>query len=105
MPVSRRVRRAQHPSNGAVTRPGDLFASGTVSGPTPGEYGSLIEATWRGQEPLLLDDGSERAWLADGDTVTLSGWCGGVDGQPLIDFGHAVGTVQPASHLAIFGGP
>ena len=86
-------------SNGAVTRPGDLFASGTVSGPTPGEYGSMIEATWRGRDPLLLDDGTERAWLADGDTVTLSGWCGGVDDQPRIDFGQAVGTVRRAVHV------
>ena len=91
-------------SNGAVTRPGDLFASGTVSGPTPGEYGSMIEATWRGQEPLLLDDGTERAWLDDGDTVTLSGWCAGVDGRSRIDFGHAVGTIQPAPDHPISGG-
>ncbi|MEO6989474.1 MAG: fumarylacetoacetase [Aquihabitans sp.] len=91
-------------SNGAITRPGDLFASGTVSGPTPGECGSMIEATWRGRDPLLLDDGTERAWLNDGDTVTMSGWCGGVDDQPRIDFGHAVGTVQPANRPVVTGG-
>ena len=54
--------------NGATTRAGDLFASGTVSGPTPSERGSLIEQ---------IADGTADAYLADGDTVTLRGWCGG----------------------------
>ena len=60
-------------SNGATIRTGDLIASGTVSGPGRGERGSLIEATWNGAEPIRLDDGSERCWLADGDEVRLSG--------------------------------
>lgn len=83
-------------ANGATTRPGDLFATGTVSGPGAGQHGSLIEATERGARPLRLDDGTERAWLLDGDTVTLTGWAGGRGGSPRIGFGEASGTVAPA---------
>ena len=79
--------------NGAVVRPGDLFASGTVSGPTSGSEGSLIELAWRGERPITLADGSERSFLADGDTVVLRGWCGGDDGRPRIGFGECEGTV------------
>ena len=79
-------------SNGAVVRPGDLFASGTVSGSQPGTYGSLLELTRGGVEPLELDDGSVRTFLEDGDTVELRGWCEG-DGLPRIGFGSCVGTI------------
>ena len=79
-------------SNGAHLRPGDLFASGTVSGPTPGSEGSLIEATWRGERPLELPDGTTRAFLADGDTVTLTGWAGH-DRATRIGLGSVTGTV------------
>jgi fumarylacetoacetase len=78
--------------NGATTRPGDLFASGTVSGPNAGQRGSLIEITWRGEHPLALADGSTRTFLADGDTVELRGWCGG-EGRPRVGFGRCVGTI------------
>jgi fumarylacetoacetase len=81
--------------NGATVRPGDLFASGTVSGPNPGECGSLMEITWRGAEPLTLADGSTRSFLEDGDTVTLRGWCGG-EGRPRVGFGPCTGTIIPA---------
>ena len=60
-------------SNGASIRTGDLMASGTISGPERGSGGSLIELTWNGKEPLSLDDGSERAFLEDGDEVVLRG--------------------------------
>ena len=84
--------------NGATTGAGDLFGSGTVSGPTPGERGSMIELTWRGAQPLMLADGSTRAFLDDGDTVTMRGWCGGFDRNagPRIGFGEVTGTVLPA---------
>lgn len=82
--------------NGATARPGDLFASGTVSGPEPGSLGCLLEATANGTRPIVLDDGSERAYLRDGDTVTLRGWCGGGD-RPRIGFGECRGTVRPAA--------
>jgi fumarylacetoacetase len=68
-------------SNGAAVRAGDLFGSGTVSGPEPDTRGSLIELTWNGAEPLKLADGSTRAFLADGDTVTLTATAPGIDGQ------------------------
>ncbi len=60
-------------SNGASIRTGDLMASGTISGPERGSEGSLIELTWNGKEPLTLGDGSERAFLEDGDEVVLRG--------------------------------
>ncbi len=87
--------------NGATTGAGDLFASGTVSGPTPGERGSMLEITWRGAEPLTLPDGTTRTFLDDGDTVTMRGWCGGASKTPpaagaRIGFGAATGTVMPA---------
>jgi fumarylacetoacetase len=81
-------------SNGAVTRPGDLFASGTVSGPGPGERGSLIERTWRGRDPLTLPDGTTRSWLEDGDEVVLRG-SARRDGHH-ITLGEAAGVVLAA---------
>ncbi len=78
--------------NGAPAGAGDMFASGTASGPTAGERGSLIELTWRGAEPLTLADGSTRTFLEDDDTVTLRGWCGG-DDRPRVGFGEATGTI------------
>lgn len=79
-------------SNGATVRAGDLYASGTVSGPDPESVGSLVERTWNGERPLSLPGGETRAFLADGDTVTVRGWCGG-DGRPRIGFGTVEGTV------------
>lgn len=78
-------------SNGASARPGDLFASGTVSGPEPGTYGSLIELSWRGEKPVELADGSTRTFLEDGDTVILRGSAGG----GALTMGTAEGTVTP----------
>jgi fumarylacetoacetase len=79
--------------NGAPSGAGDLFGSGTVSGPTNDERGCLLELTWRGAEPLTLADGSTRTFLDDGDTVTLRGWCGGDGERPRIGFGEATGTI------------
>lgn len=62
---------AHHASNGCNLRPGDLLASGTVSGPTPESRGCLLERTWRGTEPLALPTGEERRFLEDGDEVVL----------------------------------
>jgi fumarylacetoacetase len=81
--------------NGATTRPGDLFASGAVSGPTPDQYGSLIELTQRGERPIRLDDGTSRAFLGDGDTVTLRGWCG--ESATRVGFGDCTGTIEPGT--------
>jgi fumarylacetoacetase len=63
-------------ANGAALRPGDLYASGTVSGPDRGSEGSLIELTWGGTEPLTLPDGTTRTFLEDGDRVVLDGHAG-----------------------------
>jgi fumarylacetoacetase len=82
-------------ANGAITRPGDLFASGTISGATPGSQGSLIELTWNGERPLHLPSGETRRFLEDGDEVTLSGWCER-PGARRIGFGVARGRIEAA---------
>ncbi len=80
--------------NGASLRTGDLFASGTVSGPEPGQYGSLIELAQAGRKPLTLGDGSPRSWLQDGDEVTISATAAGPDGTR-VGLGEARGQVVP----------
>ena len=82
--------------NGACLRDGDLFASGTISDKEPHTRGSLMELTWNGQEPLTLQDGTTRAFLHDGDTVTITGWAPGPDGGH-IGLGEVVGTIAPAT--------
>ena len=81
--------------NGASLRTGDLFASGTVSGPEPGQRGSFLELSWAGSEPFSLDDGSTRSFVEDGDTVTLRASAPGPDGTR-IGFGSCTGTIRPA---------
>lgn len=80
--------------NGTSLRPGDLFASGTVSGWDEGTAGCLLEATRGGERPVDLG-GVERTWLRDGDTVRLSGRCTG-DGGPELELAEATATVLPA---------
>ncbi len=82
-------------SNGAVTRPGDLFASGTISGSVPASQGSLIELTWNGERPITLRSGQERGFLLDGDEVVLRGWCER-PGARRIGFGSAGGRIAAA---------
>jgi fumarylacetoacetase len=65
-------------SNGAAVRTGDVFASGTVSGPDPGQRGCLLELAWNGTAPVTLGDGSTRTWLEDGDEVVISAAAGSV---------------------------
>ncbi|MCW2582033.1 MAG: fahA [Klenkia sp.] len=81
--------------NGASLRTGDLFASGTVSGPERHQRGSFIELSWGGAEPLTLADGSTRSFLEDGDTVTIAATAPGPAGTR-ISFGEVTGTVHPA---------
>ncbi len=83
--------------NGAALRAGDLFASGTVSGPEPDQRGSLIELSWNGETPIELSDGSKRVFLEDGDTVRMRASAPGADGVR-IGFGEVTGTVYPATH-------
>ena len=85
---------AHHASNGCNLEVGDLYASGTISGPTPDSLGSLLEIAWRGTRPLQLPDGSERKFLLDGDTVVMRGFAE-KDGVR-IGFGEVCGTVLPA---------
>jgi fumarylacetoacetase len=84
-----------HTSNGCNLQPGDLVASGTVSGPSPESRGCLLERTWRGTEPLALPTGELRRFLEDGDEVTLRGWCER-EGFRRIGFGECRGIVAPA---------
>jgi fumarylacetoacetase len=79
-------------SNGTPVRAGDLYASGTVSGAEDGSFGSLIELTRNGAEPITLPNGERRGFLEDGDTVILQGFCGG-DGRPRIGLGEVKGTI------------
>ena len=83
---------AHHASNGCNLRPGDLLASGTVSGDTPESRGCLLERTWKGSQPLALPSGEARTFLEDGDEVTLRGWCER-EGFRRIGFGEARGVV------------
>jgi fumarylacetoacetase len=78
-------------SNGSSVRTGDVFASGTVSGPRPGQRGCLLELTWNGTEPITLDDATTRDWLADGDEVVISASAGRVS------LGEVAGRIVPAS--------
>ncbi|MEU9335452.1 fumarylacetoacetase [Streptomyces sp. NPDC048290] len=81
--------------NGAAARTGDLYASGTVSGPGAGQEGSLIEITRGGTEPLTLPGGASRAFLEDGDEVTVSATAPGPSGAR-IGLGEVTGRVAPA---------
>jgi fumarylacetoacetase len=84
-----------HASNGCNLRPGDLLASGTVSGPGKDARGCLLELTWRGAEPITLPTGEERRFLEDGDEVIFRGSCRR-PGAPAIGFGECRGVVLPA---------
>ncbi len=84
-----------HASNGCDLRPGDLLGTGTISGPTPESRGCLLERTWRGAEPLTLPDGTQRRFLEDGDTLTLSGQAV-ASGAVTIGFGVCRGTIVGA---------
>ena len=85
-----------HASNGCNLQPGDLLATGTVSGETPDSVGSLLERTRRGAEPLALPNGEKRKFLEDGDEVTLRAYCER-EGCARIGFGECVGSVGAAS--------
>jgi fumarylacetoacetase len=85
---------AHHSVGGCNLRPGDLLASGTISGPEPRARGCLLELTGRGAEPLVLPDGSTRAWLEDGDRLTITGFCQGQGYR--VGFGEVSGQVLPA---------
>ena len=66
---------AHHTVNGCNIRCGDLMGSGTISGPTPDSYGSMLELAWKGTKPIQMPDGSERRFIQDNDTVIMRGFC------------------------------
>jgi fumarylacetoacetase len=82
--------------NGARLRTGDLFASGTVSGPARDQRGSLLELSWGGADPLILPDGSTRTFLQDGDEVTLTASAPGPRGSR-ISFGEVAGRIHSST--------
>lgn len=84
--------------NGAKVSPGDLFGSGTISGPEKAERGSFLELSWNGTEPVTLDDGSTRTFLEDGDTVVLRATAPGVGGE--LQLGECAGRIVAPSALA-----
>jgi fumarylacetoacetase len=86
---------AHHTSNGCDLHPGDLLASGTISGPAKESRGCLLELTWRGAEPLALPGGETRKFLEDGDEVIMRGYCER-EGAVRIGFGECRGLVLPA---------
>jgi fumarylacetoacetase len=85
---------AHHTINGCNLRTGDLLASGTVSGPTPDSYGSLLELAWRGSKPIAFPNGETRTFLQDGDRVTMTGWCQGQGYR--VGFGEVTGKILAA---------
>lgn len=80
--------------NGCNIQVGDMYASGTISGPSPGSYGSMLELSWNGQKPLTMPDGTERKFIEDGDTVIMRGYAA-QDGVR-IGFGECKGKILPA---------
>lgn len=83
-----------HSVNGCNLRPGDLLATGTISGPEPESFGSMLELSWKGTKPINLGNGQTRKFLLDGDEVIITGYCQG-DGYR-IGFGQCAGKVLPA---------
>ena len=76
-------------------QPGDLLGSGTISGTTPSETGSLLEQSENGKTAVILSGGEERRFLEDGDEITITGICGS-DEDALVGFGECVGRIEPA---------
>jgi fumarylacetoacetase len=85
---------AHHTITGCNVKPGDLMASGTISAPEEGGYGSLLELSWKGTKTIRLENGEQRKFLQDGDTVTLTGWCQGQGYR--VGFGEVTGKILPA---------
>jgi fumarylacetoacetase len=85
---------AHHTVNGCNLRPGDLLATGTISGPTPDSYGSMLELSWRGSKPIAFPNGETRTFLQDGDRATMTGWCQGAGYR--VGFGEVTGRLLPA---------
>jgi fumarylacetoacetase len=85
---------AHHTINGCNLQVGDMYASGTISGPSPGSFGSMLELSWNGKKKLHLEDGTERTFIEDGDTIILKGFAEKEGVR--IGFGECRGTVFEA---------
>ncbi|MFT5436456.1 MAG: fumarylacetoacetase [Ulvibacter sp.] len=85
---------AHHTVNGCNVQSGDMMGSGTISGPTKAEYGSMLELTWRGQNPITLKDGSQRKFINDHDTIVMRAHC--ENDEIRLGFGDCSGKVLPA---------
>jgi fumarylacetoacetase len=85
---------AHHTVSGCNLQPGDLLASGTISGAGEESRGCMLELTWRGANPLKLPNGETRKWLEDGDRLTITGWCEGQGYR--VGFGEVAGQILPA---------
>jgi len=85
---------SHHTVNGCNLNLGDMMASGTISGPTPESYGSMLELSWKGTKPLTLDDGGERKFIEDGDSVIMKGFA--VKEGIRVGFGEVITKVLPA---------
>ncbi|GAL01860.1 fumarylacetoacetase [Nonlabens ulvanivorans] len=84
---------AHHTINGCRVNSGDMMGSGTISGPKPDSYGSMLELSWRGERPVQLNDGTERKFINDFDTVTMRGYC--KNGPVRIGFGEVSNQLLP----------
>lgn len=84
---------AHHTVNGCQVNSGDLMGSGTISGPTPDSYGSMLELTWNGKNPITLNDRTKRTFIEDGDTVIMTGYC--ENDQVRIGFGNVSTKLLP----------
>lgn len=84
---------AHHTSNGCKVNSGDMMGSGTISGPTPESFGSMLELTWGGKNPIKLSNGTERKFIEDNDTVTMKGYC--QNSQVRIGFGEVTSRLLP----------
>ncbi|MDB9960616.1 fumarylacetoacetase [Oceanihabitans sp.] len=84
---------AHHTVNGCPVNSGDMMGSGTISGPTPDSFGSMLELTWRGEKPIKMKDGTERKFINDNDTVIMRGYCQKDDTR--IGFGEVSNKLLP----------
>lgn len=84
---------AHHTSNGCRVNSGDMMGSGTISGPTPDSFGSMLELTWGGKNPIKLSDGTERKFINDNDTVIMKGFC--ENNEVRIGFGEVSSKLLP----------
>jgi fumarylacetoacetase len=84
---------AHHTSNGCRVNSGDMMGSGTISGSTPDNFGSMLELTWSGKNPIKLNDGTERKFINDNDTVIMTGFCENSDVR--IGFGEVSSKLLP----------